>query len=201
MIVVIGDSLSSAYGMSPEHGWVNLLAKRMSEHRPKWSVTNASITGDTTQGGLTRLPGIIDRHQPGIIIIELGGNDGLRGFDLNTTRNNLQQMVTLSRNNGISVVLLGVRLPPNYGPAYSELFENTYQQLALDENVPLVKYFLGGIAENLELMQPDGIHPAQEAQPLMLENIWPVLKPLLANPQMTNPVHAINQPTAAHPMQ
>ncbi len=199
-IVVIGDSLSSAYGMTPEHGWVNLLAQRMAEQRPAWMVTNASITGDTTHGGLTRLPGIIDRHSPDILIIELGGNDGLRGFDLDTTRDNLKQMIVQARAQEARVLLLGVRLPPNYGPAYNELFEHTYQQLAIDENVPLVKYFLEGIDENLDLMQPDGIHPAPSAQPRMLENIWPALMPLLTTPQAAHrvPHNILPAPLSPH---
>ena len=178
-LLVIGDSLSAAYGMAPEHGWVRLLQQRLDEQGKNFRVINASITGDTTKGGLTRLPDALQRHQPDVVIIELGGNDGLRGFAPENTRDNLQQMVRLTRKEGAEVLLLGVRLPANYGKTYRERFGGVFKQLADSEQVALVPAFMAGVAENLDMMQADGIHPSRQAQPRLLENVWPALLPLL----------------------
>jgi len=178
-LLVVGDSLSAAYGMAPEHGWVRLLQQRLDEQGKDYRVINASITGDTTKGGLTRLPDALQRHQPDIVIIELGGNDGLRGFAPENTRDNLRQMIGLARQHDAKVLLLGVRIPANYGKIYRERFSAVFRQLAETEQVPLVPEFMSGVAEHLELMQADGIHPSRQAQPRLLDNVWPALSPLL----------------------
>ena len=178
-LLVVGDSLSAAYGMAPEHGWVRLLQQRLDEQGKDYRVINASITGDTTKGGLTRLPDALQRHQPDIVIIELGGNDGLRGFAPENTRDNLRQMIGLARQHEAKVLLLGVRIPANYGKIYRERFTAVFRQLAETEQVALVPEFMSGVAEHLELMQADGIHPSRQAQPRLLDNVWPALSPLL----------------------
>jgi len=178
-LLVVGDSLSAGYGIPRGQDWVSLLQQRLSESDRAYQVINASITGDTTHGGLARLPAALQRHQPEIVVIELGGNDGLRGLDLTSTRNNLRDMVQLSRQAGARVLLLGLHLPANYGKVYGERFHAVYTELAETENTALVDFFLEGVAETTELMQPDGIHPSAEAQPRILENVWQGLNPLL----------------------
>lgn len=178
-ILVIGDSLSAAYGIEKRLGWVALLQQRLREQNPNARVINASITGDTTRGGLARLPAALERERPKIVIIALGGNDGLRGFAPHQTRNNLRQMIAQSRAFGAEVLLLGVKLPMNYGRAFGEKFHRVYLELAQEQQVPTVPFFLEGVAETRELMQPDGIHPAVEAQPRILENVWEGLAPML----------------------
>jgi len=178
-LLVVGDSLSAAYGIPAERGWVSLLQQRLREQGKDYRVINASITGDTTHGGLTRLPKALQSHRPSVVIIELGGNDGLRGFDLETTRSNLQEMIRLSRDAGATVLLLGVRLPANYGKAYRERFSEVFSSLAAAEQVALVPAFMLGISDHLDMMQADGIHPSAEAQEKLLENVWPTLLPLL----------------------
>ena len=178
-ILVIGDSLSAAYGIEKRLGWVALLQQRLREQNPNARVINASITGDTTRGGLARLPAALERERPNIVIIALGGNDGLRGFAPQQTRSNLRQMIAQSRAIGAEVLLLGVKLPMNYGRAFGEKFHRVYLELAQEQQVPTVPFFLEGVAETRELMQPDGIHPAVEAQPRILENVWEGLAPML----------------------
>jgi len=178
-LLVVGDSLSAAYGIPADRGWVSLLQQRLREQGKDYRVINASITGDTTHGGLTRLPKALQNHRPSVVIIELGGNDGLRGFDLETTRSNLQEMIRLSRDAGATVLLLGVRLPANYGKAYRERFSEVFSSLAAAEQVALVPAFMLGISDHLDMMQADGIHPSAEAQEKLLENVWPTLLPLL----------------------
>lgn len=178
-LLVVGDSLSAAYGIPADRGWVSLLQQRLREQGKDYRVINASITGDTTHGGLTRLPKALQSHRPSVVIIELGGNDGLRGFDLETTRSNLQEMIRLSRDAGATVLLLGVRLPANYGKAYRERFSEVFSSLAAAEQVALVPAFMLGISDHLDMMQADGIHPSAEAQEKLLENVWPTLLPLL----------------------
>ncbi len=177
-LLVLGDSLSAGYGLPAGSGWVDLLRHRLHQQGLDWAVINASITGDTTRGGLSRLPEALARHRPQVVIIELGGNDGLRGFPLAQIRANLRKLVQLSRDAGAKVILLGVRLPPNYGE-YAERFHALYHQVAETEQVPLVAFFMQGVAENRDLMQADGIHPAVSAQPRLLDNVWPTLQPLL----------------------
>ncbi|MCP5314621.1 MAG: arylesterase [Chromatiaceae bacterium] len=178
-IVVLGDSLSSAYGIEQRQGWVALLQQRLQAEGHGHEVVNASITGDTTRGGLTRLPATLERERPAVLIIELGGNDGLRGLGLEQTRDNLQEMIAMGRSAGARLLLLGVRLPQNYGRDYGEKFHRIYLDLAGQHGVALVPFFLAGVAETRAMMQPDGIHPGAEAQPRILDNIWPQLVPLL----------------------
>lgn len=178
-IVVIGDSLSAAYGIDKQRGWVALLQERLNEQQLGYQVINASISGDTTRGGMTRLPAILERERPQILIIELGANDGLRGFPTELTRSNLQTMIEQGRAAGASILLLGIKLPLNYGKAYGEKFHRIYQELAQQEQVALVPFFLEGVAETRALMQADGIHPGVEAQPDILDNVWAGVQPLL----------------------
>jgi acyl-CoA thioesterase-1 len=178
-ILIVGDSLSAAYGIEKQRGWVALLQQRLRADGFPQAVINASITGDTTRGGLSRLPSSLQRQQPSIVVIALGGNDGLRGFAPEQTRSNLSAMIRLSRESGARVLLLGIQLPANYGRAYGEKFHRIYLDLAAAEQVPLVPFFLEGVAETRALMQADGIHPAAEAQPRILDNVWAELGPML----------------------
>lgn len=164
--------------MPQQQGWVSLLARRMQQHGSGYQVINASITGDTTHGGLARLPKVLAEHKPSIVIIELGGNDGLRGLDLDVMKSNLLRMVSMAREQNAKVLLLGVMVPENYGPVFGQAFHSVYLDLAKEAEVPLVPFFLEGVAETMELMQADGIHPAAEGQPRMLENVWRGLVPL-----------------------
>lgn len=182
VILVVGDSLSAGFGLRPGEGWVSLLKARLDEEGYPHRVVNASISGDTTEGALARLPRALEIHAPGVVVIELGGNDGLRGIPLEVMRSNLAEMIRLSRAKGARVLLLGMHLPPNYGPAYTGRFHQVFVDLAKSKEVPLVDFFLEDIALNGDLMQADGIHPNAEAQPRMLENVWPRLAPLLADP-------------------
>lgn len=181
--MVLGDSLSAAYGMSEQEGWVALLERRLADADSAWRVVNASISGDTTRGALTRLPRALELHDPALVIIELGGNDGLRGVHpnrmLDEMRNNLAELVRLSLDHGADVLLLGMHLPPNYGSHFTERFHRIYHDVAREMDVALVPFFLEGVAEDRALMQPDGIHPTAEAQPRMLEIVWEALLPML----------------------
>jgi len=176
---VVGDSLSAAYGIREDVGWVALLQERLRDTGHPHRVVNASVTGDTTAGARARLPAALDEHRPALVVLELGGNDGLRGLSLRAMRENLIEMVRLSRQAGARVLLLGMRLPPNYGLAYTAAFERVYRRVAESEELALVPFFLAGVAETLELMQADGIHPGAAAQPLMLAQVWPELEALL----------------------
>jgi acyl-CoA thioesterase-1 len=178
-IVILGDSLSAAYGMEISQSWPSLLQRRLDENGHSYRVFNSSITGETTQGGLARLPRLLERHRPDIVIVELGGNDGLRGLSLDVTRSNLAAMVEKSRSIGASVVLAEMRIPPNYGRSYTERFNGLYTSLAEEEGVVLLPFVLQEIALDDELMLPDGIHPTAAAQPLILDQVWTVLSPLL----------------------
>jgi acyl-CoA thioesterase-1 len=179
-VLVVGDSLSAAYGIEKQRGWVALLDRRLREQDLPFSVANASITGDTTRGGLSRLPAALERFEPTIVVIALGGNDGLRGFAPAQTRANLRDMIRLSRDAGAEVLLLGIKLPANYGKAYGDKFHRIFQELAESEQVRVVPFFLEGVAETRELMQADGIHPDVGAQPRILDNVWAELAPMLA---------------------
>jgi acyl-CoA thioesterase-1 len=179
-ILVLGDSLSAEYGLPRDTGWVRLLADRLAKEGAKYSVANASISGETTSGGRSRLPQLLRQHGPGIVVIQLGGNDGLRGLSLTAMRDNLKAMVEACRGAGARVLLVGMRIPPNYGRDYADRFAAVYAQLARDEKVPLVPFLLDGFAEDLGYFQADRIHPAERAQPRMLETVWPQLAPLLA---------------------
>lgn len=181
VVLIMGDSLTSAYGMLPEQGWAALLQKRLDEQKRNWRVVNAGITGDTTRGGLARLPHAIKQHDPAIVVIELGGNDGLRGINPKQVRTNLTKMIALAQEHNARVLLLGVRIPENYGAAFRDRFMAVWPEVATQTDAALVQFFLAGIAENPDLMQGDGIHPSVEAQALMLDNVWPALEPLLAD--------------------
>ena len=182
-VLVVGDSISAAYGLPAGAGWVDLLAARLKERGYTQRVINASISGDTTAGGRARLPTLLAQHRPGIVVIELGGNDGLRGGDLKAARENLDTMVAAATREGAKVLLVGMRMPPNYGPAYTREFDAMYTTVAAARKVPLVPFFYEGFGEKSELFQPDRIHPAAAAQPLLLDNAWPLLAPLLGKPQ------------------
>jgi acyl-CoA thioesterase-1 len=178
-ILVLGDSLSSGYNFSPEKTWVALLDAKLSEENINYQVINSSISGDTTTQGLQRLPKLLEVHQPDVVIIELGGNDGLRGFPPNTIKQNLDKLVTLSQKADADVLLLGIQIPPNYGQKYAQAFFNNYQQVAEASQVPLVPFFLENVGGKDELMQDDGIHPNEKAQPILLENVWPKVQEVL----------------------
>ncbi len=179
VLLVFGDSLSAGYRMDEEEGWVALLATRLAGEGVNVRVVNASVSGETTDGGLARLPAALDTHKPAIVILELGGNDGLRGLPVANIKQNLMQMVELSQAAGARVILAGIQIPPNYGPRYTGPFTSQYQEIAEDMQLPLIPFLIDGIPQQPELMQDDGIHPRAEAQGLVLENVWPVLAPVL----------------------
>jgi acyl-CoA thioesterase I len=179
-ILVLGDSISAAYGMSLEQGWVALLRGQLQEDHPDHEVINASISGDTTNGGLRRLPALLEQHSPNLVIIELGGNDGLRGFPLTALRSNLDKLVNLSVDHGARVILLPMEIPPNYGTRYTAGFRESYVKVAEATGSTLAPFLLEGVATNRELMQADGIHPNARAQPLLLNNVLPVVLEVLA---------------------
>ena len=176
---MLGDSLSSAHGLAVDQGWVSLLHQRLQENGYPHQVVNGSVSGDTTTNGLTRLPIALERHQPDIVIVELGGNDGLRAQPVAVIRSNLETIIQTIQNNDGRVILAGMRLPPSYGPIYVEQFEAVYPELAQDHNVVLVPFFMDGVGTVAELMQSDGIHPNAKAQHILLDNVWPYLQPML----------------------
>jgi acyl-CoA thioesterase-1 len=180
-ILVMGDSISAAYGIQREAGWVALLDERLGELESPWQVVNASISGETTSGGLARLPTALATHDPGIVIIELGGNDGLRGYPVARIRDNLDRLVALSKDQSRTVLLLGMQIPPNYGPRYTTAFSSMYQDIAAQRDVALVPFLLEKVALTPTLMQNDGVHPTAEAQPQLLDTIWAELA-ILLNP-------------------
>ncbi len=179
VILVFGDSLSAGYGIQVERGWVSLLAQRLAREGYGFQVANASVSGETTAGGLARLPRALALHQPSIVILELGANDGLRGLPLQQARDNLGIMIRLAQKAGARVLLLGVLMPPNYGERYTEAFRQMYLDVAQSYGVSLVPFFLDRVALHPELMQADSLHPNELGQPLLLENVWPKLAPLL----------------------
>jgi len=172
-LLVFGDSLSAAYNMAPELGWVSLLEKRLQIQFPEIQVINSSISGETTSGGLSRLPKLLDRHQPDYIVLELAANDGLYGIPLNIIEENILKLIQLSKNADARVILVGVRLPPNYGPRYTRRFFNMFEALADSEQVERVPFLMDKVALKPELMQADRLHPNAKAQPIILENVWP----------------------------
>lgn len=178
-LLVLGDSLSAAYGIPQQSGWVPLLARQLDKQQPPYAVVNASISGETTGGGLARLPALLADHQPDIVIIELGANDGLRGFPIKTLRSNLSALVTLSQQANAEVLLVGIHIPPNYGSRYTRMFYDSYSLLSEQHQVALAPFLLEGIATNPELMQADGLHPVASAQSLILQNVMPYLKKML----------------------
>ena len=178
-ILVVGDSLSAEYGLPRDTGWVKRLSERISSQDPQYSVVNASISGDTTSGGRTRLPPLLRKLQPDIVVLELGANDGLRGLDLEQMRSNLQAMIDACHALRARVLLVGIRIPPNYGRDYSERFFENYALLARRNRIEQVPFLFEGFADRLDLFQPDHIHPSQEAQALMVDNVWPRLQAML----------------------
>jgi acyl-CoA thioesterase-1 len=179
-LLVLGDSLSAEYGMPRGTGWVALLGRRIEERRLGVEVINASISGETTAGGRARLQELLNRHRPAYVVIELGGNDALRGLPMAGTEANLREMVRAAKLAGARPMLLGMQMPPNYGRAYGEQFAAVFSRIAESERVPLVPFFLEGFGDKPEFFQPDRIHPTERAQPLMLDNVWPALQKLLA---------------------
>ena len=178
-ILILGDSLSAAYNMEISQSWPSMLQDRLDQDGHAYRVFNSSITGETTQGGFTRLPRLLKKYAPAIVLLELGGNDGLRGVPIQETRNNLSSMIEQSQVAGASVVLAEMRIPPNYGMTYTEAFNDTYALLAEKYGVILIPFLLADVALKPELMQADGIHPGVEAQALILDKVWMVLAPLL----------------------
>lgn len=182
-VLVIGDSLSAAYGMDIEQGWVHLLSEKLSDQSPRATVVNASISGDTTGGGAQRLPSLLEQHEPSVVIIELGGNDGLRAYPIKQMRANLATMTQASLEQGAKVLLLAAEAPPNLGRRYTTLFRESYSQLANDENVIALPFIVESIFLSSDLMQSDRTHPNATAQPLLLDVVWPTLTSLLGSPE------------------
>jgi acyl-CoA thioesterase-1 len=182
-ILVFGDSLSAAYGIAQARGWVALLAERLKRERPDYSVVNASISGETTAGGAARLARALESHGPAVVILELGANDGLRGLPIAQMKQNLSRMIVAAQKSGARVLLVGMKLPPNYGPDYSRAFESAFGEAAKQHKTALVPFLLEDVAANDSLFQPDRIHPTETAQPLILERVWKALAPLLNNPK------------------
>lgn len=178
-ILVIGDSISAAHGLAIDKGWVALLQKKITSDKLDYQFINTSITGDTTNGGLSRIDQALSDHNPAVVIIELGGNDGLRGIPPQRMKANLDEMITRSQAAGARILLLGMRIPPNYGKRFTELFYQVYQKLARQHRIAFVPFFLEGIALDKSLMQSDGIHPNEAAQPILRDKVWAKLKPLL----------------------
>ena len=180
VILVFGDSISAGYGLPRvEQGWAALLQAKLMQEGYGYEVVNASVSGETTAGGLARLPRALNLHHPAVVLLELGGNDGLRALPVAQMRENLARMAELAATAGAKVLLLGMRIPPNYGPEYTAEFSRVYADLARDQKLPVVSFLLNGIAQKPDLMQADGIHPNQAGQPKLLDAVWPALKPLL----------------------
>lgn len=178
-IVVLGDSISAAYGIEVKQGWVSLLQNRLDETNSGYIIRNESISGDTSEGGLARIDGVLSRHKPDIVLVELGANDGLRGLSPSIMKNHIAEIIVRSQRTGAKVLLLGMTIPPNYGQRYIKLFYNTYQQLSREKKVPYIPFILEDVALIKELMQPDGLHPNAKAQPIIADKIWLELQPLL----------------------
>ncbi|MDN7971206.1 arylesterase [Burkholderia multivorans] len=183
VIAVLGDSLSAEYGLPRDTGWVALLRQRLATERIDYSVANASVSGDTTSGGRARLPAVLQRLKPSIVVVELGANDALRGVPLATTEQNLRDIVADARRAHAKVVLVGMYVPSNYGPDYTQKFHAVYTRLSKELDVPLVPFLLAGIENKPDMFQSDQIHPTQQAQRVLLDNVWPTLKPLLGKPR------------------
>jgi len=178
-LLVLGDSLSAAYGIAAARGWVALLGERLAREHPDYRVVNASISGETSAGARARIAGELARHQPAIVIVELGGNDGLRGLAPAQMKQNIAAIVSAAQKAGARVLLVGMQMPPNYGPEYTQRFEAVFRELRERYATAWVPFLLEGFAERRELFQADNIHPNEEAQPLILDNVWPGLSPLL----------------------
>ena len=179
VVLVLGDSISAAYGLPSGSGWTDLLQRRLDQRKLAWRVVNASISGDTTAGGRSRLPALLTRHRPAIVVIELGGNDGLRGGSIASTRDNLVAMTTAVKATGARPMIVGMKLPPNYGPSYTRQFEAVFAEVARAQGAPLVPFFFEGFADDAAAFQPDRIHPTEAAQQKLLDNVWPTLERML----------------------
>jgi acyl-CoA thioesterase-1 len=178
-ILVVGDSLSAAYGLSQDRGWVSLMQQRLVAERYPYRVVNASISGDTSSGGLYRIDALLASQKPKIVILELGANDGLRGLPVDATQNNLDAIIRRAKHSGAQVLLIGMRLPPNYGPAYTEKFQHLFETLATKYHIRRVPFLLAPIASKRSYFQADGLHPTADAEPLLLDTVWIELKPML----------------------
>ncbi|MCK7594769.1 arylesterase [Pseudomarimonas salicorniae] len=178
-LLVMGDSLSAAYGLSEDQGWVAMLGERLAERQPAWEVVNASISGETTSGGASRIAHALRQHRPDLVLIELGANDGLRGLPLELAEANLRSMIEASRKSGARVLLVGMQIPPNYGPQYTRGFIDMYRRLATEQDVSLLPFLLEPISRGLVHFQADRLHPNAEAQPIILDHVWQTLEPLL----------------------
>lgn len=178
-ILILGDSISASYGIPVEDGWVSLLEQRLVRQNMKYKVVNASISGETTLGVKTRLDKLLNKYSSEIVVIELGGNDGLRGFPLSEIEQNLSDIVNTIKKNGVTVLLVPMQLPPNYGAAYNQRFMSIYKSVSEKQNINMSTFILNDIAQHSELMQADGLHPTKEAQAMMLDNLWPSLEPLI----------------------
>ena len=179
-VLVFGDSLSAGFGIDVDQSWTSLLQTRLQEQGYEHRVVNASISGETTEGGAARIDSALETFDPDLIILELGGNDGLRGFPPSRMKGNLGKIIGSSKSSGAAVVVLGIRIPPNYGQRYTEQFENVFREVAAEYGVPWIEFFMEGVALNEELMQGDGIHPNAAAQPVLLDNAWPMISEALA---------------------
>ena len=178
-VLVFGDSLSAGFGIDVDQSWTALLQSRLQEQGYEHRVVNASISGETTEGGASRIQSALERFSPSLVILELGGNDGLRGIPPRRMRQNLKKIIETSMSNGAAVVLLGIRIPTNYGTRYTKQFENVFRELAAEFDVPWIEFFMEGVATNDDLMQEDRIHPNAEAQPILLDNAWPIIRQAL----------------------
>jgi acyl-CoA thioesterase-1 len=186
VIMVFGDSLSAGYGLPQGKGWVDLLRQRLERDGYSYRVVNASISGDTSLGGRSRLPDALTQHRPAVVVLELGANDGLRGQSIADLRDNLLRMIRASHAQGAKVVLVGMRIPPNYGPDYTKKFQDAFVEVSREAHAPLVPFLLEGIADKRDLFQADGLHPTVAAQTVLLDNVWPRLQPLLGAPAKRN---------------
>lgn len=178
-VLVVGDSLSAEYGIARGSGWVALLEQRLKAQKIDARIVNASISGDTTSGGRARLPALLQQHKPALVVLELGANDGLRGLPVPAAEDNLRSMIALAQKNQAKVLLVGMRMPPNYGRAYTDRFANMYKQLSTELKVPLVPFMLEGVAQEPANFQADRLHPLATAHPIILNNIWPQFAPLV----------------------
>jgi len=179
-ILVMGDSLSAEYGITRGAGWVRLLEEQLQKEGSTWTIFNASISGETSSGGLTRLPKLLEQKKPGIVLLELGANDALRGLSIQESEKNLRKMIQLSKNSGAKVLLFGMQIPPNYGQDYTKQFQDLYPKLARQEQIELLPFFLKGIVTDLTLFQADRIHPNEKAQVILFKNVWGAMAPYQA---------------------
>jgi len=177
VILVMGDSLSAEYGLPRGSGWVKLLEAQLQKQASPWTVFNASISGETSSGGLARLPALLASKKPGLVLLELGANDALRGLSIAQTQSNLQKMIVISKQSGAKVLLLGMQIPPNYGQQYTKQFSNLYQNLSNQEGIELLPFFMAGVAEHKDLFQSDNIHPNEVAQSILFKNVWGAMAP------------------------